>query len=80
MLLEVGAAMLEAEMPDQFAAHLAELGSSDEQAAIVGGLWRSGHPRAVEVLESLGRAHPDKKVAKVARKAAFQARSRRSER
>jgi hypothetical protein len=33
------------------------------------------HPATADVLEAMGRLHPDKKVAKEARKAAFKARS-----
>ncbi|MEX2982135.1 hypothetical protein [Streptomyces sp. C36] len=39
--------------------------------------WRVDHPATAEVLEAMGRLHPDKKTAKEARKAAFKARSRR---
>jgi hypothetical protein len=38
--------------------------------------WRVDHPAAGDVLEAMGRLHPDKRVAKEARKAAFRARSR----
>jgi hypothetical protein len=37
--------------------------------------WRVDHPATADVLEAMGRFHPDKKVAKEARKAAFKARS-----
>jgi hypothetical protein len=37
--------------------------------------WRVDHPSTADVLEAMGRLHPDKKVAKEARKAAFKARS-----
>lgn len=39
-------------------------------------LWKIDHPGTVPVLEALGRLHPDKKVAKEARRAAHKARSR----
>ncbi|MEW2415855.1 hypothetical protein AB0953_19325 [Streptomyces sp. NPDC046866] len=39
--------------------------------------WRVEHPATAEVLEAMGRMHPDRKAAKEARKAAFKARSRR---
>ena len=39
-------------------------------------MGRSGNPTALESLEMLGRHHPDKKIAKAARKAAHQARAR----
>lgn len=40
-------------------------------------LWRVEHPYTAEVLETVGELHPDRQVAKEARKAAFKARSRR---
>ena len=38
--------------------------------------WRTEHPATAEVLDAVGRLHPDKQLAKRARKAAFKARSR----
>ncbi|MFG1810180.1 hypothetical protein [Streptomyces sp. NPDC049040] len=38
--------------------------------------WRVEHPATADVLEAMGRLHPDRKAAKDARKAAFKARSR----
>lgn len=38
--------------------------------------WRVDHPATADVLEAMGRLHPDRKTAKDARKAAFKARSR----
>lgn len=38
--------------------------------------WRVDHPATADVLEAMGRLHPDRKSAKDARKAAFKARSR----
>ncbi|MFI0576719.1 hypothetical protein [Streptomyces tendae] len=71
---------------DTVAAQLAAEGNSEELRALVEGLarqhsgffdtvWRIEHPATPEVLEAMGRLHPDKKVAKEARKAAFKARS-----
>lgn len=71
---------------DTLAAQLAAEGNSTELQALVEGLaaqhsgffaaaWRVDHPATPEVLEAMGRLHPDKKVAKEARKAAFKARS-----
>ncbi|GHH03526.1 hypothetical protein [Streptomyces lanatus] len=71
---------------DTVAAQLAAEGNSDELRALVQGLaaqhsgffaaaWRVDHPATADVLEAMGRLHPDKKVAKEARKAAFKARS-----
>ncbi|MFR9798556.1 hypothetical protein ACL02U_22060 [Streptomyces sp. MS06] len=71
---------------DTVAAQLAAEGNSEELQALVEGLaaqhdgffaaaWRVDHPATPDVLEAMGRLHPDKKVAKEARKAAFKARS-----
>ncbi|MFE9683807.1 hypothetical protein [Streptomyces sp. NPDC006285] len=71
---------------DTIAAQLAAEGNSEELQALVEGLaaqhgsffdaaWRVEHPATPDVLEAMGRLHPDKKVAKEARKAAFKARS-----
>ncbi|MFC5214856.1 hypothetical protein [Streptomyces coerulescens] len=71
---------------DTVAAQLAAEGNSEELEALVEGLaaqhsgffaaaWRVDHPDTADVLEAMGRLHPDKKVAKEARKAAFKARS-----
>ena len=71
---------------DTLAAQLAAEGNSEELQALVEGLaqqhsaffaaaWRVEHPATPEVLEAMGRLHPDKRVAKEARKAAFKARS-----
>ncbi|GGX79348.1 hypothetical protein [Streptomyces minutiscleroticus] len=71
---------------DTVAAQLAAEGNSAELQGLVEGLarqhsgffataWRVDHPATAEVLEAMGRLHPDRKVAKEARKAAFKARS-----
>ncbi|KUM89578.1 MULTISPECIES: hypothetical protein [Streptomyces] len=71
---------------DTVAAQLAAEGNSEELQGLVEGLaqqhsgffaaaWRVDHPATADVLEAMGRLHPDKKVAKEARKAAFKARS-----
>ncbi|MEV5321690.1 hypothetical protein AB0K92_29270 [Streptomyces sp. NPDC052687] len=71
---------------DTVAAQLAAEGNSAELRGLVEGLaqqhsgffsaaWRVDHPATADVLEAMGRIHPDKKVAKEARKAAFKARS-----
>ncbi|WP_116215586.1 hypothetical protein [Streptomyces olivoreticuli] len=73
---------------DTIAAQLAADGDSDELRDLVTDLvgrhsgffdsaWRVDHPSTADVLEAMGRLHPDKKTAKEARKAAFKARSRR---
>ncbi|MER7688564.1 hypothetical protein [Streptomyces sp. NPDC097610] len=71
---------------DTIAAQLAAEGNSAELQGLVEGLaqqhggffaaaWRVDHPATPDVLEAMGRLHPDKKIAKEARKAAFKARS-----
>ncbi|MEU6993694.1 hypothetical protein ABZ953_23950 [Streptomyces sp. NPDC046465] len=71
---------------DTLAAQLAAEGNSDELQGLVEGLaqqhsgffataWRVEHPATADVLEAMGRLHPDKKIAKEARKAAFKARN-----
>ncbi|MCX4701750.1 hypothetical protein [Streptomyces sp. NBC_01373] len=71
---------------DTLAAQLAAEGNSDELRGLVEGLaqqhsgffaaaWRVDHPATADVLEAMGRLHPDKRIAKEARKAAFKARS-----
>ncbi len=72
---------------DTLAAQLDAEGNSEELQGLVEGLaaqhagffdtaWRVDHPATADVLEAMGRLHPDKRVAKEARKAAFKARSR----
>lgn len=72
---------------DTLAAQFEEDGEVDELQGLVEGLtgqhsgffdaaWRVDHPAVADVLEAVGRLHPDRKAAKDARKAAFKARSR----
>ncbi len=71
---------------DTIAAQLTAPGEPEELRELIRGLvdqhagffdkaWQVDHPAAGEVLEAMGRLHPDKKTAKEARKAAFKARS-----
>ncbi len=73
---------------DTIAAQLAADGETEElpllmetltahHAGFFDQVWRVEHPSTVQVLEAMGRLHPDRKTAKEARKAAFKARSRR---
>ena len=72
---------------DTIAAQLATAGEAAELRGLVQGLvdqhtgffdkaWKVEHPATSEVLEAMGRVHPDRQTAKEARKAAFKARSR----
>ncbi|MFG2645375.1 hypothetical protein ACGFYP_30900 [Streptomyces sp. NPDC048370] len=72
---------------DTIAAQLDARGELEELRELIEGLtgrhsgffeaaWRVEHPATADVLEAMGRLHPDKSSAKEARKAAFKARSR----
>ncbi|GLF98639.1 hypothetical protein [Streptomyces yaizuensis] len=72
---------------DTIAAQLDAEGESAELCDLIEGLtgqhsgffdaaWRVDHPATADVLEAMGRLHPDRQSAKAARKAAFRARSR----
>lgn len=67
------------------AAALIDLGVDDEAVdtfpapasiSLLRDLWRTDHPRLVEVLELVGREHPDKAVAKEARRSLMKLRNR----
>lgn len=58
-------------------AQFQSLGPEEEQAQLVERLVRADHARTSEVLETIGRYHPSKPVAKAARKAAFKRRTSR---
>ncbi|MBC6461449.1 hypothetical protein [Actinomadura sp. HBU206391] len=71
------AGLLESTEPqDAVAVALADAPADADLGAMVAEMWRVDHPDTAEVLELLGRHHPDKVVAKAARKSAFKARSR----
>jgi len=61
--------------PEALVDALGLAGSHDQQAALVGRLWRLRSDATLPVLEAIGAAHPAKAVAKAARKACFQHRS-----
>ncbi|MFJ9852078.1 hypothetical protein [Streptomyces sp. NPDC101150] len=65
---------------DETAAELRDLVQSltEQHSGFFDTVWRVDHPATADVLEAMGRLHPDKKAAKEARKAAFKARSRRT--
>jgi hypothetical protein len=47
-----------------------------KQQQMLAQIWRLHHPRLPEVLDAIGRGHPVKTVAKAARRALMQHRSR----
>ncbi|HET9256924.1 MAG TPA: hypothetical protein VFO16_17250, partial [Pseudonocardiaceae bacterium] len=50
-------------------------GGPDGQLEIIDHLWRTDHPRVVDLLEAIGTHHPDNKIAKSARKGLLKHRS-----
>jgi hypothetical protein len=75
MLVETCAAVAALDGPSAVVQMLSDLGPAAEQAAIVATLWRVESPHVATVLQALAGAHPDKQVAKAARKAAFKLQS-----
>jgi hypothetical protein len=64
--------------PYQIAAAFSQSVPPGDEANALDRLWRGPHPDAERVLNHLGRFHPDKKLAKEARRAAHKAAGRRS--
>ncbi|ONI90439.1 hypothetical protein ALI22I_11895 [Saccharothrix sp. ALI-22-I] len=64
-------------IPEPIAAAVAEVVPPGREEAVFEAAWRLPHPQAGQALTDVGEAHPDKKIAKAARKAAFKAASRR---
>lgn len=75
LMVDVLGSFLRQDGADAVIAELAELGPVDEQRVMIEQLWRSPSPHTAEVLDAIGQHHPDKAVAKAARKALFQHRS-----
>jgi hypothetical protein len=63
--------------PHEIAAAFAQSVPPGEETGTLDMLWRGPHPDAERVLTHLGRFHPDKKIAKEARRAAYKAAGRR---
>ncbi|MGW1174823.1 hypothetical protein ACWD4P_14005 [Kitasatospora sp. NPDC002543] len=55
---------------------ITDLPVNGDPAGWFGELWRVDHPYTADVLEAIGELHPDRALAKEARKAAFKARSK----
>jgi hypothetical protein len=64
--------------PDEIAASISEAIPAGQEAAVFELMSRVPHPDAADVLNHVGRYHPDKRVAKAARTAAHKAVSRRA--
>ncbi|MEV6107438.1 hypothetical protein AB0M28_22420 [Streptomyces sp. NPDC051940] len=78
MVLWLTVDTLAAQLGREEQAELADLveGLVAQHAEFFDRVWRVDHPAAGDVLETMGRLHPDRALAKQARKAAFKARSR----
>jgi hypothetical protein len=75
LMTETLASILGSDGPAGLVEYLEQFGPPDEQAAMLGNLWRAQTPHATAVLEAVGKAHAVSKVAKAARKAVFKLRS-----
>jgi hypothetical protein len=80
LLVDLLAAMSEELEPEELAAELAEVTPGDTEEAIFDAMSRLPHPDAAAVLTLIGEQHPDKKVAKAARRYAYKAASRQNSR
>jgi hypothetical protein len=76
LLTDVLAATSEADGPEEIATQLSDAVPPGQEQEMFDVMWRLPHPSAGEVLTLLGTHHPDKQIAKAARKAAFKAASR----
>jgi hypothetical protein len=63
--------------PEAVAARISEFVPPGSETAVFEAMARTAHPDSVDVLTMVGRTHPDKKIAKAARKAAYKAASRK---
>jgi len=75
LLVDLGAGLLEEADPRDVVAELLPDVAADAQAEIVAGLWEVSHPAVIDLLTTLSDHHPEPRVARAARKAAFKARS-----
>jgi hypothetical protein len=75
LLVDLGAGLLEEADPRDVVAELLPEVTAEAQAEIVAALWRVDHPAVIDLLTTLSEHHPDRGVARAARKAAFKARS-----
>jgi hypothetical protein len=76
IFIDTVAGLLETDEPaDAIETALADAPEEADLGAMIEEMWRVDHPDVPEVLDALGDHHPDKRVAKAARRAAFKARS-----
>ena len=75
VLVDMGAAMLDTMPPDEAVRHLAEDVPVADITGQIAQLWRVDHPQTLDVLTAFADHHPDRVIAKAARKAIFRART-----
>ena len=73
-MVTVAAAMMDVSGPEG-ALEFVQDADREQVLELLEQLWRVDHPRLADVLEAIGRNHPDKKVAKAARKCLMRHRS-----
>jgi hypothetical protein len=66
--------------PDALTRRLAEAVPAGQEVAVFELMARVPHPDAADVLTAIGKHHPDKKIAKLARKSAYKAATRQAAR
>jgi hypothetical protein len=76
LLTDTLAAWSPEEPPAELVDELTEAVPAGHEQDLFEAMWRLPHPSAHEVLTLIGTHHPDRTVAKGARKAAFKAASR----
>jgi hypothetical protein len=76
-MVAVAAAMIDVDGPAG-AVEFVRDSEDDQVLELLEQLWRLDHPRVADVLDGIGKHHPDKRIAKAARKNLMRYRSRRS--
>jgi hypothetical protein len=66
--------------PEVLAKRLSEAVPAGQELAVFELMARVPHPDAADVLAVIGKYHPDKKIAKLARKSAYKAATRQAAR
>ena len=66
--------------PEALAKRLGEMVPEGQESAVFELMARAPHPDAADVLTVIGKYHPDKKIAKLARKSAYKAATRQAAR
>ncbi|MFB9247324.1 hypothetical protein ACFFWE_03725 [Sphaerisporangium melleum] len=62
----------------EFVSSLHDIGPAPVLSSLLEIIWKVPHPHVEELLEAIGEAHPDRQVAKAAKRALFKARSKAS--